>query len=779
MEWAVQQGADIANMSLGGTDTPETDPLEQAVESLSAQYDILFVIAAGNRNPFDTELASPGSAPSALTVGAVNRDDTLADFSLTGPTAADNAVKPDITAPGVGIVAAQHAAGTIGTPVEDGYTSLSGTSMATPHVAGVAALLAQQHPDWTGQQLKAALAGSATPTQGLTPYDQGAGRVDVPKALSQTVVADQTSVHFGLVAWPHDDDVPVSKTVTYRNLGTTDVPLELTVEQSAGVFSVSPNQITVPAGGTAEVTVTGDAKVASSDGPHTATVVATTGGSTIRTPVAITRETEKHDLTLNYVDEHGQPTSRYSPLVASLEEDSMIAPYDEDGSVTVRLPIGRYVVSNLVFTGPDDHQNLIVQPGVTLDRDQTFTIDPTIAKPISVTPPTTASFDSAEIGFQVTAGGTPFRSGIWTVSDLGDLSTAQLGDTLPGTTMTSWVNTHWRGTAGERFMLVWFLDRYPTGYTRTVRWDELATLRMELGAGLAGDKGVPMLIGQRLSDPAAGIGSGPEIDIPTTHTAYVTTEDIQWRADMWLVVDHSGVADLYGPWRTYRPGRTYHRQYNHPMFGPGLPSGGNPWGMPWAWRRDNRIAVTLPLYTDNAGNAGFTLEESGSTKLYLDDQLVSEFPFAGSLDAFDLPAAEGNYRLTTESVNPARFAPTASVSAEWTFRSSHVDEMTALDLNVVRFLPRLAADGSAPAGRSFVVPLKFQDETSAYHRPRELTVEVSYDEGKTWQRVPVTSKLEAKLRHPADATSVSFRASATDRDGNTVKQTIIRAYTLR
>ena len=75
--------------------------------------------------------------------------------------------------------------------------------------------------------------------------------------------------------------------------------------------------------------------------------------------------------------------------------------------------------------------------------------------------------------------------------------------------------------------------------------------------------------------------------------------------------------------------------------------------------------------------------------------------------------------------------------------------------------------------------MRLRDETGATLRPKQLTVEVSYDEGKTWQRVPVTSNQVAKLNHPAGATSVSLRVSATNRDGNTVKETIIRAYTLR
>jgi hypothetical protein len=772
MEWAAQQGADIVNMSLGGRDTPEVDPVEQAVETLTAQYGTLFVVAAGNRSPIATRISTPGSAPSALTVGAVDRDDALAEFSLTGPTLADNAVKPDITAPGVDIVAAQHSAGTPDPSVEDGYVAHSGTSMATPHVAGAAALLAQQHPDWTGQQLRSALTGSAKPSSGLTPLQQGAGRVDVARAVRQTVVSEQASLHFGVVAWPHDDDQPITKTLTYRNLGASDVTLSLSVD--GPVFSLSTIQITVPVGGTASVDVTSDVRLAPADGAHSATVVATAGESVTRTPVAVTREIEKYDLTLNYVDEHGQPTNRYATTVTSLEDGSVTMPYEEDGSITVRLPKGRYVITSVVYTGPEEHANLIAQPGVNLDREQTFTIDPGDTEPISVTPPTTAELRTLETGYQVGN----VRSAFWS-SDLSAVSTAQLGDPLPDNKTTGWVNTQWRGANDEHLALVWFLDRFPTGYTRTVRWNELATVHQDLGPGAEGDMGVPMLSARPSSDPSVLIGFGAEYPLPRAHTVYVTTEDLHWQTELWLTVDHYSVAGLYGPWRTYRPGRSYQEQFNRPMYGPGLPAGGTPWGYPWAWRRDDRIAVNLALFTDRAGNGGFTFGESGSTKLYLDDKLVGEYPYGGQGDFRDLPAAAGNYRLTTEMVNPERFAPITAVSAEWTFRSSQVDKVTALDLNVVRFLPKLAADGTAPAGKAFVVPLKFQDETGAYSRPRQLTVETSYDEGKTWQRVPVTPKLEARLKHPADAKSVSLRASATDHDGNTVKQTIINAYTLR
>ena len=123
---------------------------------------------------------------------AVQAGDHVANFSSRGPTQDGSfGIKPDIVAPGVNILSTWPAYGK-GNPsisYDEAYNRISGTSMATPHVAGLAALLKQEHPDWTPFDIRSALANTADiiSDEGGQQYDvysQGAGRVNVAKAIN-------------------------------------------------------------------------------------------------------------------------------------------------------------------------------------------------------------------------------------------------------------------------------------------------------------------------------------------------------------------------------------------------------------------------------------------------------------------------------------------------------------------------------------------------------------------------------------------------------------------
>jgi len=185
IEWAAKQKPHVMNLSLGSNipgSCDGTDPCSMAVDAAFDQG-VIVCIAAGNAGPGSSTVGSPGCAKKVITIGASDDVDNIAWFSSRGPTL-DKRVKPDILLPGVNIIAARAKNTSMGTPLDDHHTQASGTSMATPHCAGVAALLKSAFPDVTPQQVKDLLMNTAIDLK-LDPNTQGKGRVDVEKAFTK------------------------------------------------------------------------------------------------------------------------------------------------------------------------------------------------------------------------------------------------------------------------------------------------------------------------------------------------------------------------------------------------------------------------------------------------------------------------------------------------------------------------------------------------------------------------------------------------------------------
>lgn len=194
------------------------------------------------------------------------RVDTIASFTSRGPRRQDNALKPDITAPGNTIFSTDVGTGS-------GGTSINGTSMAAPHMAGVMALLRQLHPDWTVEQLKALAMNTATndirtsntvTSTIFSPARIGAGRVDVPNAAAAHAVAYNAD-NAGLVSVSFGAPEVVGGYTAIKNVRVANKSgsaitynLEyLAVTSVPGVTISLPNgaSVTVPANGTANVPV--------------------------------------------------------------------------------------------------------------------------------------------------------------------------------------------------------------------------------------------------------------------------------------------------------------------------------------------------------------------------------------------------------------------------------------------------------------------------------------------------------------------------------------------
>ncbi|MGW0663706.1 S8 family serine peptidase [Streptodolium elevatio] len=289
IEWAVETAqAKVVNMSLRFPVSDDSRPIIDLVNTY-AVWGVLFVVGAGNSGP--GTIAVPGAAAGALTVGASNGTSGPASFSSRGPVY-NHLVKPEVVAPGVGIVGAHSADALAEIPVGTQYDRRSGTSMAAPHVAGAAALLMQQHPTWPALYVKGALIASATPLSGATPFEQGRGMVNVGAALQQTVVPYLTPP-VGLAA-PHAPGQTATAYTMVANQGAQPETLTFTVSAvtlqgapaPAGLVTVSAAPVTVPVGGTVGVAVTGHADGVAA-GDYAVVLTGRDGTGTVRTTALV------------------------------------------------------------------------------------------------------------------------------------------------------------------------------------------------------------------------------------------------------------------------------------------------------------------------------------------------------------------------------------------------------------------------------------------------------------------------------------------------------------
>jgi minor extracellular serine protease Vpr len=195
------------------------------------------------------------AAPSTIAASATfsefvtNNGDILAGFSSQGPTFVDEAIKPDLTSVGVNVLSSvpcsfaenkNEPCGGEGT-----WAFFQGTSMATPHIAGSAAVLRQLYPDWTPAQIKSALVNTAdlvvrnavNAATTVGPMAQGGGREDLTEAAKATVFFDPVSASFGKI--DASRNVPTSISIAVTNTGSSSVTFDVT----AWKFTPAPGNL--------------------------------------------------------------------------------------------------------------------------------------------------------------------------------------------------------------------------------------------------------------------------------------------------------------------------------------------------------------------------------------------------------------------------------------------------------------------------------------------------------------------------------------------------------
>jgi subtilisin family serine protease len=284
IDQAVKDGMDVINMSFGEVEVaPSRDIVVRAVNG-AAQAGVVSVIAAGN----DYEdfgrgsVGSPANAARAISVaattgGSTNQTpDIVASFSSSGPTPYSLLMKPDVSAPGVAVLSA--------VPRSQGlWAGFSGTSMASPHVAGGVALLLERHPQWTPAQVKSALESTAVDARSggveAPSTRQGGGRIDLLRANDPRIFTAPTGLSFGLVR-PGE---AVTRSFAAADAGGGAGVWSVTVVQQTGAVSVT---VTAPATLTVPGSIAVRASAAASAAPVDATgfVVLSRGGQTRRLP---------------------------------------------------------------------------------------------------------------------------------------------------------------------------------------------------------------------------------------------------------------------------------------------------------------------------------------------------------------------------------------------------------------------------------------------------------------------------------------------------------------
>lgn len=873
MEWAAREvRAKVVNMSLGTQMASDgTDPLSAKANELTAETGALFVAAAGNSGD-RVKVNGPAAADAALAVANLTKSGTVNEWSSRGPRHKDFAVKPDIAAPGTDIVAAR-AEGTLWEYyVDDLHAKLTGTSMAAPHVAGAAAILAQRNPSWTAAELKANLMATVKPVAD-TPANVGAGLLDVGRAVSQQVRADVGSLSFGLLEWPHTKTF--TKTITYSNASAEPVSLALQHDLGAD-FSV-PASVTVPAGGTAKVDVVLDPR--KGNGTFFGHVKASGGDVSLTTAVGAYVQEERRTLTLSVTGRDGKPVpDEFVVLVNMATKEASIMDIT-DGVGSARIGVGDYAVigridektANYDWFAPMSATE--VAGRVSLTADATVTLDARQGKQISLQLPD----DKSEVWYRNADLRVPFKPGkISGVASIIDgrvpLYGLSFGAALPELTYDSalkagqplisvvggfpvryWESSTYlkpgehqldvaergadvRGklalvrTTGEdpyevaRTMqeagavaVLWagpvpfgFSTRSvipviavaehhvtttparltlraitgsPVSYalylqdkgklpvgTRKLRHSELAEVKARYHAsgedGYVGQRNYPVINGL----PLLHLGAMDEDLLgPVQRTEYYSAGNgLGWY--------HEGFegatswADLKTV--TYEPGKKYERSNHRAVASPRF---GRPTAVTWSLgggvdRTGDLITVRISpfggsTWVENWRNSGF-----GSVELRHDNEVVGYSDYRGG--TLPATAKDGRYTMT---LSAGRDTPALSKNAwtTWGFSGAADGKLPLLEVDYT-----LPVDMRNSWKAGVPMPVKFsaarQAGAAGKATIRELRAYASFDDGVNW--VPVKS-----LVPPGGAPGgfVSLKVVAEDTDGNTIDQTVVRAYRLR
>ncbi|MGH3353912.1 MAG: S8 family peptidase [Nocardioides sp.] len=808
MEWAVGEGdADVINMSLGGGYTDGTDPMSLAVNELTEEHGVLFVVSAGNDGPRSSTLTAPATADAALTVGAVDKEHELAYFSSRGPRLGDFAIKPEITAPGVGIQAARASGTSMGSPVDDFYTSTSGTSMASPHVAGAVALLKQEHPDWTPAQLKSALVNSATPNSSDSVFEQGGGELDLAQAMKTSVVTTPSTLSMGNFEYPHDDATPVTKELTYTNLGEESVSVDLGTRlmddegkaAPAGMLTVAPSSLDLAPGSSAQVSVTLD-RTLGGEGTFSGQLLATDadGNRISSTPAGFIKESEVYDITVEGIQRNGEPAAAGSQVAVldatNFSDFRRSSTAFVDGVATIQVPPGTYSVMSMIRTeGEDGHayssQALMGDPEIEITADTHLTFDAREA--VEVTPE--SSYEDAEVvSHAIQYRRTGEESGNLTQTWIGGDWPYYVSPTEPVTLGGFSFGTKFEVSSPEAYMTLAFPEdgAIPADTTYEVNSTNTATVKTAYHSD-SPDQTYRRSVPSRFPWEGMALALFEPVPAPSERAEVFSANEV--RFTQVVMASSSSGGRLSEPETGFEPGAELEQSW---LASPRTPSPleGNEYTasrLPTS-RLGNTLNVHIFEFSDSNLGEGvhygslnpFDATEGAAFRLYQDGELYATGPRAfGTISVaqqsrlrFELDVHRENDLWTTST----------QTRTVWEFDSATTESETPLPLLQVDY------DADVDLTNTLVGPSKRSGPPIIGLHPRmpyglddpeiqQVKAWVSLDDGVTWTKRPVLSAKDgyAVVAGPLQgAGHVSLKVEVTDRKGNSVTQEVIRAYAL-
>ncbi|MEU6641959.1 S8 family serine peptidase [Saccharomonospora sp. NPDC046836] len=811
MEWAAQQGSDIVNLSLGGRASSNgDDPVAEALDALSAGTGTLFVVAAGNSGPSSGTIGTPGVAASALTVGAVGDRGSPAWFSSVGPTAGSFLSKPDIAAPGVDITAAKAGGGST-----DPYTTVSGTSQATPHVAGAAALLRQQHPDWDWQRIKTTLMTTADPqfTDFPRPHAEGAGLLDLPGATSETLQLSRSTVDFGYLRYPDNTD-PASLELTLTNTGKTAQAIQFAdqAHDSQGrtapedLVTISRTEVTVAPGAAETVTIT----LTPANGPvglyYGAVTLVRPGLETITLPLNTMIEPPRHDVRLTVLDRHGEPWAGGTVWLANMDHvhpetggGFTTVQLDDNGQGTARILPGPVSMVARIETpakhGDPASVSFAGSPEVLVDRDLSYTIDARRAQRLdpatvagATTEVSTVSIHYAREDAHPDPGG--IGDGIYATRQEIENGQVFLQPTSPVATGEAVFETHWRLEAGgaprgrqaDLYHLVLGGATVPNPPAYGVSKAQVRQLA-RIDADYRTITGAPDTYVET-QEPYTPLVSSVftithELSAPQRRVELVTASpDVRWR--QCLYGPYGEVAQLCTATESYSSG-----ERTAPVWlrGPVPAVHGT---------SHNATQIELFVGQSDGEHKGVVLDSAaaGEDTMRLFRNGV-ELPRVNGGAYFETPPEPATFRLEyTSDPDPARLPIGTRTETSWTFPSQAPTDPDVWDttprLLTVDYQPGTDSLGRFRSGGALTMTAQVVSAAGvedAYRpEPGRLRFWASTDHGKRWREAIVVPRGNGEyfvvvpgLVLRAGET-VSVRAEATAAQGRAIEQTIIDAY---